>query len=200
MYSFRIEQAIKAATILHKDQIRKGTVPIPYVSHLFAVAMILLDYTDDEDVIIAALLHDALEDTDYTSEELRADFGGKVREYVVAISEPQDEKFKSYSWKEQKQMYAKQLKKAPQEALLIATADKIHNMRSIVEEYFDEYERFASEFKGSPEDRVLLYQDIANTINRSLKNEIVHEFNHVFEEYKNFVANVKKAKDKAEEF
>ena len=60
MYSYRIEQAIRAATILHKGQLRKGSVPIPYVSHLFAVAMIAGDYTDNEDVLIAALLHDTL--------------------------------------------------------------------------------------------------------------------------------------------
>lgn len=200
MYSYRIEQAIRAATILHKDQVRKGTVPMPYVSHLFAVAMILLDYTDNEDVIIAALLHDTLEDTDYTSDELRDDFGGKVREIVVTLTEPQNDQNTSHSWKEQKQQYAKQLKKASQEALLIAAADKIHNMRSIVEEYYGEHGRFLSDFKGSLEDRVLSYQDIANTINRSLKSDIVHEFNHVFEEYKKFVTDVKKTKEDEERF
>jgi (p)ppGpp synthase/HD superfamily hydrolase len=200
MYSYRIEQAIRAATILHKDQVRKGSVPMPYVSHLFAVTLILADYTDDEDVIVAGLLHDTLEDTDYTADELGDDFGPKVKEYVVALTEPQDDESKSYSWKEQKQQYAKQLRKAPQESLLIAAADKIHNMRAIVEEYYDDHPRFMAEFKGSLEDRVMMYQDIANAINRSLKNDIINEFNHVFDEYKEFVANVKKTKEQQESF
>ena len=198
MYSFRIEQALRAATILHKDQVRKGSVPIPYVSHLFAVALIVQDYTEDEDIVVASLLHDTLEDTDYSPGELQEDFGGKVRDIVESLSEPQDDKFQSYSWKEQKQAYAKQLRKASKDALLIAAADKIHNMRSIVEEYMEDHNRFMSEFKGTLEDRVFMYQDIANVLNKKLENDILSEFNHVFTEYKNFVEDVQKTKEKQE--
>lgn len=200
MYTYRIEQALRAATILHKDQVRKGSVPMPYVAHLFAVAMIAIDYTNEEDVLIAALLHDTLEDTDYTSEELEKDFGGTVREYVEALTEPQDSDKKTYTWKERKSRYSKQLKKAPQESLLIAAADKIHNMRAMVEEYFDEHERFMKEFSGSLEDRLIQYQDIANVLNSKLKSDILNEFNHVFTEYKNFITDVKKTREFAERF
>lgn len=200
MYTYRIEQALRAATILHKDQVRKGSIPMPYVSHLFAVALILVDYTDDEDVLVAALLHDTLEDTDYTAKELEADFGGRTRELVEALSEPQNTKNKDFTWKEKKQEYAKQLRKAPHEALLICAADKIHNMRSIVEEYFDDHSRFMSEFKGSLEDRMMVYQDISNILNKNLKSEILHEFNHVFTEYKNFVTDVKKTNEQESGF
>ena len=86
MYSYRIEQAIRAASVLHKNQLRKGSMPFPYITHLVATAFTLMDYTDDEDVIIAALLHDTLEDTDYTIDELQEDFGGKVRELVEAVT------------------------------------------------------------------------------------------------------------------
>ena len=198
MYSYRVEQALRAITILHKDQVRKGNAPIPYVSHLFAVALIVSDYTDNEDVFVAALLHDTLEDTDYTADELQEDFGSKIQEIVLALTEPQDTASKEYTWKERKQRYAKLLRHAPQEALMIAAADKIHNMRSIVEEYYDDHPRFLADFQGSLEDRVLMYQDIANTLNRSLKNAILSEFNHVFNEYKNFIADVKKSKEAAE--
>lgn len=200
MYSYRIEQALRAATILHKDQVRKGSVPIPYVSHLCAVALIINDYTDKEDVLIAGLLHDTLEDTDYTAQELQDDFGGTVREIVEAVSEPKTNEFNQLSWRDQKQYYAKMLRKASPEALIVAAADKIHNMRAIVEEYYDDHVRFMADFKGSLEDRVMMYQDISNAINRNLKNDIIHEFNHVFEEYKNFVIDVKKTKEDAERF
>lgn len=198
MYSYRIELAIRAACILHKDHVRKGDTPIPYVSHLFAVTVILMDYTDDEDVIVAGLLHDTLEDTDYTAKELQEDFGGTVREYVEALTEPQDNKEKDYTWKERKKAYVKHLKKAPPEALLIAAADKIHNMRTIVEEYYDDHAKFMSQFAGTLDDRVEMYQDIANAINKGLENDIIGEFNHVFTEYKNFVTNVKKTKEREE--
>ena len=197
MYTYRIEQALRAATILHKDQVRKGSIPMPYVSHLFAVAMIAIDYTQEEDVLIAALLHDTLEDTDYTPSELEADFGGKVREIVESLTEPQDSEKKTYTWKETKARYAKQLRKAPQEALLIAAADKIHNMRAMVEEYYDEHSRFMKEFSGSLEDRLIQYQDISNVLNKNLKSDILNEFNHVFTEYKNFISDVKKTKDQS---
>lgn len=162
--------------------------------------MIAADYTDNEDVIVSALLHDTLEDTDYTAQELQDDFGGTVREYVEAISEPRDAAFNALSWKEQKQHYAKMLRKAPMEALIVAAADKIHNMRAIVEEYYDDHVRFMADFKGSLEDRVFMYQDISNIMNRSLKNDIIHEFNSVFDEYKNFVTDVKKTKEEQERF
>lgn len=200
MYSYRIEQALRAITILHKDQVRKGAIPLPYVSHLFAVAMLVMDYTKDEDTVIAALLHDTIEDTDYTPQELQEDFGGKVLEIVLALSEPQDSEKREYTWKERKAAYAKGLRKAPPEALLICAADKIHNMRAMVEEYFDEHQRFLSEFSGSLEDRVLQYQDIANALNRGLKSDILAEFNHVFTEYKNFIEDVKKTKEHADKF
>ncbi len=132
-YSFRIEQAIRAAAILHKDQVRKGDIPYPYITHTFAVAMIVSDYTDKEDVIVGALLHDTLEDTDYTGEELREDFGGTVLTLVESVTRPQSDEGKN--WLEIKKQYIKQLKKAPEDALIIAAADKIHNMRSMVETY-----------------------------------------------------------------
>lgn len=187
-YSYRIEQAIRAASVLHKDQVRRGDTPFPYVTHLFAVALLVADYTDSEDALVAALLHDTLEDTDYTADELNDDFGGKVMDIVLEVTEPKHDGTKQ-NWKERKQAYLKQLKTASQEALIVAAADKIHNMRCIVEEYYDDPARFHADFGGSLDDRVLAYQEMSNIFNRSLTNDIVHEFNHVFEEYKNFIAH-----------
>lgn len=193
MYTYRIEQAIRAASVLHKDQIRKGNLPYPYISHLMSVAMILHDYTDDEDTIVAAFLHDTLEDTDYTPEELQEDFGGKIKDIVLSLSEPKGHDGQTPSWNEKKKQYAKQLKKVGTEALMIAAADKSHNFRTIVEEYYNDPQRFLKDFGYKLEERLEAYQNIANVINSRLKNDIVHEFNHVFEEYKNFIYDVKKS-------
>lgn len=193
MYSYRIEQAIRAAAILHKDQLRKGSVPLPYITHLIATTLILRDYTDDEDTIVAALLHDTIEDTDYTAEELREDFGENVHRIVTALSEPQSSSQQEISWLEQKKAYATQLKKAPAESLMIAAADKCHNMRAIVEEYLDDHSRFVADFGGKLEQRIQMYQDIANVLNNRLENAILHEFNHVFSEYKQFVYDVQQS-------
>ncbi len=161
------------------------------MTHLFAVAMIVGDYTNDEDTIISALLHDTLEDTDYTAEELHDDFGPTVRDIVLALTEPKkDEKGNEHGWNGRKKQYIKQLKNAPEASLIVAAADKIHNMRCIVEEYYDDHSKFLADFNGSLEERMTYYQEISNMLNRKLKNHILSEFNHVFDEYKKFIEYV----------
>ena len=196
MYSYRIEQAIRAAAVLHKDQFRKGSMPFPYVTHLVATAFTLIDYTDDEDVIISALLHDSLEDTDYTIDELQEDFGGRVREIVETVTEPRNTPERKISWREKKLIYVKQLKKGSQEALLVAAADKIHNFRTIVEDYYDNHDSFIQDFGKNFEERIEVYQEIADAINGRLESRILDEFNHVFEEYKEFLHNIKEAEER----
>ncbi len=192
MYSFKVEQAIRAASILHQDQLRMGTLPLPYISHLMAVVLILSDYTDDEDTIVAALLHDTLEDTDYTLDELREDFGGPVSEIVLSLTEPKMAGEKKLGWLDRKREYNKQLKQASEKALIIAAADKSHNFRTVVEEYSEDHKRFLEDFGPQTSDRMEIYQTMANTLNSRLKSDIVHEFNHTFTEYKNFLINVEK--------
>ena len=194
-YSYAIEQAIRAASVLHKDHVRKGSVPYPYVTHLFAVAMIVSDYTTEENTIGAALLHDTLEDTDYTEKELEDDFGGAVRDIVSQISEPHMEIKSDLDLFEQKKQYVKNLKNASEDALIIVAAEKIHNMRSAVEEYIDNYSGFIADFGTSIEERLLIYQEISNMLNRKLKNAILSEFNSVFTEYKNFIHNVEEKRN-----
>ncbi|MCF7816047.1 MAG: HD domain-containing protein [Candidatus Pacebacteria bacterium] len=194
-YSYAVEQAIRAASVLHKDQVRKGKVPYPYVTHLFAVAMIVSDYTSDENTIVAALLHDTLEDTDYTEAELEDDFGGDVKDIVLSVTEPSLKTDDKSGVSEQKKQYLKQLKVASERALVVAAADKIHNMRSIVEEYYDNHSEFIADFGSSFDDRMYMYQEISNTLNRNLKNAILSEFNSVFTEYKNFIQDVEKKRN-----
>lgn len=191
MYSYRIEQAIRASAVLHRDQLRKGSMPFPYITHLVATSYTLLDYTDDEDVIIAALLHDTLEDTDYTVAELREDFGERVCKFVEAVTEPKSEAGEKLSWRGRKKAYLKQLKEAPQESLLVAAADKIHNFRTIVEDYYDDYDRYIQDFGKNFDDRLELYQAIHDLISYRLKSPITAELSHVFEQYKHFLNKIK---------
>lgn len=196
-YSYRVEQAIRAASVLHKGQVRRGQTPFPYVTHLYAVAFLVADYTDDEDVIVGALLHDTLEDTDYTPEELQNDFGGTVMELVLGVTEPVAPNGEKVNWKDNKKRYLKQLSKAPKGSLMIAAADKIHNMRCVVEEYYDNHSQFLADFGGSLEERLFMYQEISNILNRNLESGILAEFNHVFKEYKNFIEQVQRKNEYA---
>jgi (p)ppGpp synthase/HD superfamily hydrolase len=193
-YSFRIEQALRAASILHKNQVRKGSTPLPYVTHPFAVAMIASDYTDKEDIIVAALLHDTLEDTDYTEAELEEDFGGTVLDLVRAVTEPGEEETEVRSWFSSRRQTLVRLKNGPKDALIIAAADKIHNMRCAVDEYYEKHTEFLADFGGSLDERLITYQEFSNFLNRSLDNSILSEFNHVFDEYKKFLEAVERTR------
>lgn len=189
MYSYRVEQAIKAACVLHQDQLRKGLVQIPYIAHLIGALMIVRDYTTDEDILVATLLHDTLEDSDYTPEEMKDDFGETVTEIVLSVTEPQYRDDEKLVWQEKKDAYVKQLKKASEASLMVAAADKIHNFRSMVDEYHGDRERFKRDFGNNGEQRLEFYQSISNILNSRLRNDIVHEFNHTFKEFKEFYLN-----------
>jgi (p)ppGpp synthase/HD superfamily hydrolase len=195
MYSYRIEQAIRAAAALHNGQVRKGKIPYPYVIHPFAVACIVADYTNDEDVVIAGLLHDTIEDTEYTFAELEGDFGKAVCAIVREVTAPapteDEDRDEREMWMEKHADYVAQLKEASEGALIVAAADKIHNMRSMVEEYYGDRPRLRSDFGDRDEERMKVYQNVGNILNRRLQNDIVHEFNHVFDEYKNFIYEVR---------
>ena len=65
-------------------------------------------------------------------------------------------------------------------------------MRSVIEEYYEDVSSFLADFGGTLDDRVMVYQQISNILNRDLKNDIIHEFNHVFDEYKKFIENAKR--------
>jgi hypothetical protein len=73
---------------------------------------------------------------------------------------------------------------------MIAAADKAHNFRNAIDEYHDEHNRFMQDFGKNLIERHEAYQDIANAINNRLKDGIVHEFNHTFEAYKQFIFDV----------
>ena len=125
-YTPRLENAIRVASQYHDGQFRKEHDHLPYISHPFSVAALVSNYTEDEDIIIAALLHDTVEDTEMTHEELTSLFGERVNTLVDAVSEPKGD----VPWKDRKDIYLAKLKAASVDAVLIAAADKIHNMQS----------------------------------------------------------------------
>ena len=121
-----IEEAINFAAKAHDGQNRKST-DIPYISHPFAVGMILQQSKCSDEVIAAGILHDTLEDTSVTSEELSKHFGDKVTKLVKLHPQPD----KSLPWKERKQHTINALKSAFIEEIQVITADKLHNLKSI---------------------------------------------------------------------
>ena len=129
IFTGRIERAIALAVRAHESQLRKGDGQLPYIVHPVTVALILSRYTSDEDTIIAGLLHDTLEDTLVTAQEIERAFGEKVREMVVDVTEPD---LPGLSWETKKARYLRRLQTAPHPSLLVAGADKIANLVSMI--------------------------------------------------------------------
>ena len=122
MINLAIEVAVKA----HQNQVRKGT-DIPYITHPLAVGIILAKAGCSDEVIIAGILHDTVEDTSITLDDLRDTFGEKVSMIVKCASEPD----KSLKWEERKSHTQDFLKGAPREVKFVALADKLNNIRAI---------------------------------------------------------------------
>jgi (p)ppGpp synthase/HD superfamily hydrolase len=126
----RFRDALDLALEAHAHQVRKGT-GVPYVSHLLQVVGIALEHGADEDVAIAAVLHDAVEDTPVTVGELRERFGERVATIVDGCSDAEGPGQKP-PWKERKLRYLEHLRHADADASLVSGADKLHNARSIL--------------------------------------------------------------------
>jgi len=124
--SEKIFSAIEFAAKAHSGQFRKGT-NIPYIIHPIRVAKILIESRCPEDVVVAGILHDTLEDTSVTVDDLREHFGDSVASIVASVSEPN----KSDAWESRKKFVIEALKNAPTEVLLVACADHFDNIVEI---------------------------------------------------------------------
>ncbi len=121
-----IEKALIFAAKAHENQNRKGT-NIPYITHPYAVGMYLQKAKCSEEVIAAGILHDTLEDTETTLQDLTDTFGTKVASLVVAASETD----KNLPWEVRKQHTIEMLHNVSLEEIQVIVADKLHNLKSI---------------------------------------------------------------------
>ncbi len=132
----RFDRALLYASHVHGGQVRKGT-STPYVAHLLAVAATVLEYGGDEDLAIAALLHDSVEDQGGKGrlEDVRSRFGERVARIVEACSDSLADTAKGERkahWQERKEAYMANLLQADEDILRVSLADKVHNARSIL--------------------------------------------------------------------
>ncbi len=121
-----IYKAIQMAIKAHEHQLRKLDNDI-YVAHPIEVGVILAKHNLPDEVIIAGILHDTVEDTSLTLEKIESEFGSSVAAYVKLCSELN----KGESWKKRKLSYLDQLENAPNDVLFIVCVDKLTNIQSI---------------------------------------------------------------------
>ena len=129
--TLRLEEAMRFAARAHAGQLRRSS-DTPYFEHVAAVALILDRVGYPEDVVIAGLLHDVVEDTATSLEDIASRFGAPVSELVRHCSEVKiDEKGQRRPWTLRKREHLAALRLAPLEAMGIVLADKLHNLTSI---------------------------------------------------------------------
>jgi (p)ppGpp synthase/HD superfamily hydrolase len=138
-----ITRALAKATEAHAGQTRNGSGGLPYIEHprMVAATLATRDYSDA--TLAAALLHDVVEDSDTTVEELRAEFGDEVADLVAALSD--DESIKSY--RDRKDEHRRRVAEVDGDALAIYAADKLTNMTTLHAAIEGEGMRVADEYK-----------------------------------------------------
>ena len=142
----RFVSALQFAHKVHRLQIRKETT-IPYISHLLSVAGLVLESGGDEDLAIAGLLHDAVEDAEEIpgeemSDRIRSKFGDRVADIVDGCSDAKSSPGGNKPpWRSRKEAYIKHLSSASNDVLRVSIADKVHNARSIA----TDQDRFGTE-------------------------------------------------------
>lgn len=179
----KIHQAICYAGKRHDGQVRKGT-SIPYIVHPLEVMAILIENGCSEDVIVAGILHDVIEDTcnndsvrDTVRGEIRDKFGDSVLKIVNGESED-----KSKSWKERKQHTIDCLKTDSLEVRLVCCGDKLSNIMSIEADKNKIGDRVFQRFNAPKEQLAWYYKSIGENLHL--------EGYKMFNEYKECVKRV----------
>lgn len=130
-----LQRAIEFAAVKHAGQCRKGST-IPYITHAIEAMEIVSRMTEDEELRAAAVLHDTLEDTKTTRDELAETFGIRVADLVAAESEDKREgRPEGETWIDRKQETIRCLSHAPTEVRMLALGDKLSNVRTMKRDY-----------------------------------------------------------------
>jgi len=179
-FTIRINHAITVSSSAHRTQLRKST-GTPYFSHPVAVTFIASNYTDDEDTIIAALLHDILEDVPadiYSADNMLQDFGPRVLQIVRDVSEEKNPDGPRRPWKERKELYLQHLSELDDPApLIIALADKIHNTLSMVWDYEKVGDSLWDRFGAPKEEEVWYHQQVLEIMrNKDVPEDLKNQY------------------------
>jgi (p)ppGpp synthase/HD superfamily hydrolase len=179
--SKRFISALSYAARLHAKQIRKRT-DRPYIGHLLSVASIVIEYGGDEDMTIAALLHDAVEDQGGLPRlrEIHQKFGKRVAHIVDgctdAYSEPKS------PWLERKRAYIKRVVSEDPDVRLVSSADKLSNARETLFEVRVHGERVYERFAGKKEGTLWYYRALLRAFQNAGSNPLIEELDRVVTE------------------
>jgi (p)ppGpp synthase/HD superfamily hydrolase len=170
----RFLRAFNFAAEKHAGQTRKAS-STPYVAHLMGVASLVLEFGGDEDLAIAALLHDVVEDCGGAPmlKEVRRKFGSRVAKIVDGCTDSDADP--KPPWRERKETYIRHLKSADAETRLVSAADKLNNVRSILSDYREVGESIWSRFNGGREGTLWYYRALLEEFVRRKPDRLIRE-------------------------
>jgi len=176
----RLLKAFKFAAHKHQHQRRKSEAAVPYINHLIAVADILCEIggVRDIDIIAAGILHDTIEDTDTSPDELDAEFGPRVLSIVEEVTDDKD-----LPKQVRKRLQIERAGKASIEARHVKLADKICNVQDLIEsppaewplerqiQYVDWAESVITGLRGSNEQLEQYFDEVCSKVRKHLEQE-----------------------------
>ena len=193
--SLKIQAAVAFATEAHSGQTRKGT-SIPYIVHPLEVLDIVSSLTEDEDVLCAAVLHDVVEDTPHTAQEILENFGERVAALVCAESENKRPDLpEKDTWRIRKEETIAHLKTASHDVLLICLGDKLANLRAICKDYAAIGDKLWERFNASPKQIAWYYRSVMEVLEPHFYN--TDAWQELFELCNSEAFDVYSAADKA---
>jgi GTP pyrophosphokinase len=173
----RFRRAFLFASQMHAGQARKAST-IPYIAHLMGVASLVLEAGGDEDLAIAALLHDVVEDCGGKPmlQQVRRRFGKRVAHIVEGCTDDDSGAFPKPPWRERKETYLRHLRTADADTRLVSAADKLNNVRSIVSDYRAVGESVWQRFQGGREGTLWYYRTLLEIFLQHKPNRITRDF------------------------
>ena len=154
------EKAKLFAIRAHMGQVRKSESDKPMIIHPIGVGCLLESYGYDDGVVAAGYLHDVVEDTKYTIDDIVREFGSDIAELVMGASEAD----KSLSWEERKEISIQEIKDLPLRNKLVVCADKINNLEDLYLKFEKSGERDFSEFKRGEEKQRWYYTSVYESL------------------------------------
>jgi (p)ppGpp synthase/HD superfamily hydrolase len=191
----RFTRAIDYARQVHVNY-RKGTT-VPYVAHLLGVASLVMGesghvrFPVTEDMVIGALLHDAVEDEGGLPRlrDIEANFGKEVAKIVEGCTDSfEEDSSKKLEWEVRKKSYIDRLRKEPEGTLLVSAADKLHNARAILEDYREIGAAVWSRFKRGRKEQLWYFGELSKVFEERGPNRLTEELKRVIGELKRLSA------------
>lgn len=169
LHSPVVENAIRVAAEAHKSQKRKSS-GIPYIAHPMGVCLILVKAGfHEESILAAAALHDVVEDTALTFEDLAETFSDEILQYVREMTEEKEaEDGKKRSWRDRKRDHIQVMQQASEGARAIELADKLHNLEAMLFDLqTEDRAEFWGHFGASPQEIVHYYHSMIEAAGQS---------------------------------